>query len=142
MHQNPVFRQATDERNLAFARQRGFGVLSINNPAGDVAPLFAHIPFDLSADGRWMALHLMRSNPIVRALAEPVSAVVAVSGADSYISPDWYKTPDQVPTWNYVAVHLRGRLSLLPQKDLPALIKSRPSLNSAFYPKPPGPAIR
>ena len=38
--------------------------------------------------------------------------MLAVSGPDSYVSPDWYGTgtADQVPTWNYVAVHIRGTL--------------------------------
>ena len=43
----------------------------------------------------------------------PAPAVLIVSGPDAYISPDWYGVPDQVPTWNYVAVHLRGRLERL-----------------------------
>jgi transcriptional regulator len=42
-----------------------------------------------------------------------VAAVIAVSGPDGYVSPDWYGVDDQVPTWNYVAVHLRGRLERL-----------------------------
>jgi transcriptional regulator len=33
---------------------------------------------------------------------------MAVNGADAYISPDWYASPDQVPTWLYQAVHLTG----------------------------------
>jgi transcriptional regulator len=45
-------------------------------------------------------------------------AVLAVTGSDSYVSPDWYGVDDQVPTWNYVAVHLRGRLSLMPSASL------------------------
>lgn len=61
----------------------------------------------------------MRSNLILRALPDrPLDAVIAVSGADCYISPDWYGVNDQVPTWNYVAVHLRGTLRALPQDDL------------------------
>jgi transcriptional regulator len=39
--------------------------------------------------------------------------VIAVSGPDGYVSPDWYGVEDQVPTWNYVAVHVRGRLERL-----------------------------
>ena len=45
-------------------------------------------------------------------------AILAVSGADSYVSPDWYEIPDQVPTWNYVAVHLRGILEQRPQEEM------------------------
>jgi len=54
--------------------------------------------------------HLVRSNPIAQCLrAGERKAVLAVSGPDAYVSPDWYaRMPDQVPTWNYVAVHLRG----------------------------------
>jgi transcriptional regulator len=39
--------------------------------------------------------------------------VIVVSGPDGYVSPDWYGVEDQVPTWNYVAVHVRGRLERL-----------------------------
>ena len=64
----------------------------------------------------------VRSNPILRLLAEPAGAVVSVSGPDSYISPDWYQLDDQVPTWNYVAVHLRGSLRRLPDEELPDIL--------------------
>jgi len=109
MHPNPIFRKTQRDRNIQFARHRSFGVLSINS---DPAPLLAHIPFQLSQDGTHLEAHLVRSNPIVRELQNPVDAVVAVSGGDGYISPDWYGQDDLVPTWNYVAVHLRGTLQL------------------------------
>jgi transcriptional regulator len=112
MHPNPAFRDTPADRNLAFARQRGFGLLCVNDPAG---PLIAHVPFLMVEGG--LTLHLARSNPIARA-ALPIPAVMAVSGPDAYISPDWYGVPDQVPTWNYVAVHLRGTLSPLPIEAL------------------------
>jgi transcriptional regulator len=113
MHPNPAFRQSPREQNLAFARARGFGILSINGPDG---PLAAHIPFLLNDDASFAELHLARSNPIARA-GLPAPALIAVAGPDAYISPDWYgpqeQVPDQVPTWNYVAVHLRGTLEPL-----------------------------
>ena len=46
-------------------------------------------------------------------------AVLAVCGPDGYISPDWYEAdPGLVPTWNYVAVHLRGVLRLRPEEAI------------------------
>lgn len=113
MHPNPIYRQETAARNLAFAGARGFGMLTIAGPEG---PLVSHVPFTLG-DG-FAEMHLVRSNPIARALAAPVPAVLAVVGPDAYVSPDWYGMEDQVPTWNYVAVHLRGQLGLLPPEDL------------------------
>ena len=113
MHPNPAFRKAERDRNVAFARARGFGILTVN---AEPSPLISHIPFLLSDDGCSADLHLVRSNPITRLGETP--AAIAVSGPDGYVSPDWYDTADQVPTWNYVAVHLRGRLEPLPHADM------------------------
>ena len=115
MHPNPVFHTQSADGKLAFARARSFGILAVNADGG---PLLSHIPFLLSRDGKTVEAHLVRSNPIVRLISEPVDAVLAVSGPDSYVSPDWYELEDQVPTWNYVAVHLRGTLQSLPAEHL------------------------
>ena len=119
MHPNPIYHDAETAQNLGFARERGFGVLSVNGPD---APMLSHVPFLLSEDGQVTELHLVRSNPIARALKEPLQAKIAVSGPDSYISPDWYGVIDQVPTWNYVAVHLTGVLELRPHEELHDLL--------------------
>ena len=91
MHPNPVFHTETEDRNLAFARARGFGVLAVNGSDG---PLMSHVPLLIAEDGKTADLHLVRSNPIARLLKSPMPARIAVSGGDSYISPDWYEVPD------------------------------------------------
>lgn len=126
MHPNPVFHGTDRARDIAFVRARGFGTLVVNaNPA----PHMSFVPLLLSEDGGEALLHLVRSNPIARALAEPQPARIGVGGPDGYISPDWYGTQDQVPTWNYVAVELTGTLERLPQDRLRALL----DLQSGFY---------
>lgn len=119
MHPNPSFRQETEQQHIEFAKERGFGTLIVN--AGE-HPLASHVPFILKEDVA--EFHLVRSNPIVRLLKSPVAAMIAVTGPDAYISPDWYGVDNQVPTWNYVAVHVRGTLSLRPSEELqPHLIE-------------------
>ncbi len=135
MHPNKVFHTATDADNLTYARERGFGQLVVNGPG---APMVSHIPFLLSDDGWQAELHLVRSNPIARALTEPRPAVLAVTGPDSYVSPDWYGADDQVPTWNYIAVHLTGELRLQPADKLRDLIDRQSALFEAkLLPKEP-----
>ncbi|WP_300033362.1 FMN-binding negative transcriptional regulator [uncultured Roseobacter sp.] len=136
MHPNPVFHTKDAQTNLAWARERAFGVLAISGADG---PWMSHIPFLLEDDGTWLWLHLLRSNPIARALKDgPVPARVAVSGPDSYVSPDWYEVPDQVPTWNYVAVHLTGMLELLPHEELHPLLDRQSKLfEDRLLPKTP-----
>jgi transcriptional regulator len=134
MHPNPAFRQTPADANLGFARSRGFGLLSVN---GEDGPLAAHVPFLLADDGAFADLHLARSNPVARA-GLPAPALIAVSGPDSYISPDWYDLPDQVPTWNYVAVHLRGTLHPLPPETLRAHADALSArFEAELQPKPP-----
>ena len=117
MHPNPAFRAGTEAQALALVRARGFGTLAVNGPGG---PLLSHVPLLLASDGATLDLHLVRSNPILRAL--PAEAVVAVAGPDGYVSPDWYGVADQVPTWNYVAVHLRGPLERLDDGAMRAML--------------------
>ncbi|MEX3314030.1 FMN-binding negative transcriptional regulator [Sulfitobacter sp. PS-8MA] len=135
MHPNPIFRKEGRDRNLGFARDVGFGVLAINGAEG---PLMAHVPFILNDAGDLAELHLVRSNPIARALKTPQPVRLAVSGADSYVSPDWYGIADQVPTWNYVAVHLTGTLELRPAEELPDLLARQSAIYEArLAPKTP-----
>jgi transcriptional regulator len=43
--------------------------------------------------------------------------LIAVSGADAYVSPVWYVSPEQVPTWLYETVHLTGVAKLIDPQD-------------------------
>ncbi|WP_095588148.1 FMN-binding negative transcriptional regulator [Actibacterium ureilyticum] len=133
MHPNPAFRGTPRDANLEFARKRGFGTLCANAADG---PILAHVPFLLSEDGAALELHLVRSNPLLKLLPGPV--VMAVSGPDGYVSPDWYGVEDQVPTWNYVAVHLRGTLETRPAGELRDLLDRQSVLfEDRLAPKPP-----
>lgn len=135
MHPNPVFHTGDRDRNLGYARERGFGVLAVCIGS---APVMSHVPFLVCEDGETVLLHLVRSNPIARALKTPLEARIAVSGPDSYISPDWYDVPDQVPTWNYVAIHLTGSLELRPVEELRATLDAQSALyEDRLLPKTP-----
>ncbi len=134
MHPNPAFRQATAAYNLEFARARGFGILAVCSPEG---PLMSHIPFLLNADGTQVEFHLVRSNPIARLLTGPLKARLAIEGPHSYVSPDWYGVEDQVPTWNYVAVHLVGEVMLQPQEGMRDLLdRQSAEFEARLAPKP------
>jgi len=135
MHPNPAFRKETEQRNIEFLRERAFGTLAINAEHG---PLLSHIPFNLAEDISSLELHLVRSNPMVKILSEPKEAVISVMGGDGYVSPDWYQVDDQVPTWNYVAVHIIGTMSLLPQEEIHGILdRLSASMEERLLPKKP-----
>lgn len=103
---------------LAFAGLRGFGTACAWDGEKPVA---SALPFllDYGADGTpRLAFHMARHNPLLR-LADGVTPwVMAVNGADAYVSADWYVSPDQVPTWLYQAVHLTGPVRVLADDEL------------------------
>lgn len=131
MHPNPTFRKTAAPEAIAFARARSFGILIA---ATTEVPDLAHIPFLLNEDGTEAQLHLARSNPIARACTAPLPVKLAVSGPDGYISPDWYEMDDQVPTWNYVAVHLTGTLHPMPPDSLPDMLAAQSAAFEDFIP--------
>ena len=104
--------------SLAFAEARGFGTVCAWDGK---KPIASPLPFYLSFanDGTPQALfHLARHNPLVNLADGTSSWLLAVNGADAYVSPDWYVSPDQVPTWLYQAVHLTGVVRKLSDEEL------------------------
>ncbi len=72
----------------------------------------SHLPFHyVQNDGAFGTLyaHMAIANRQARSLKEGAEVTVIFQGPHSYISPAWYAPkPDNVPTWNYTAVHMRG----------------------------------
>ncbi|NMG22568.1 FMN-binding negative transcriptional regulator [Brasilonema bromeliae SPC951] len=109
MHPNPTFRWQDEAAVRAFVRARSFAQLFATTPDG---PAVAHLPVTL-ADDDTLRFHLARSNRLASHLAGATGLIV-VNGPDGYISPDWYGLgPDEVPTWNYLAVEIVGQIELV-----------------------------
>jgi len=94
-------------RIRAFLEQNAFGIVVSVGPEG---PLATHLPLELQVDaaGSWaLEGHFARANPQWRHLADGQSVLCIFNGPHAYVSSSWYRD-EEVPTWNYQAVHLRG----------------------------------
>ena len=110
--------------SLAFAEARGFGLVCAWDGA---KPIASPLPFYLSFadDGTpRAAFHVARHNPLIKFADGKASWLLAVNGADAYVSPDWYVSPDQVPTWLYQAVHLSGPVRVMSEDELAEQIEA------------------
>jgi transcriptional regulator len=110
--------------SLAFAQTRGFGLACAWDGSKPVA---SSLPFYLTFAGDGTpqaAFHVARHNPLVKLADGTKSWLLAVSGADTYVSPDWYVSPDQVPTWLYQVVHLTGTVRTLSDDELAEQIET------------------
>jgi transcriptional regulator len=71
------------------------------------------LPFLLDRQCPALDGHVARANPHWREFADTTDLLVGFVGPNAYVSPNWYKSPGMVPTWNYVAIEVRGRIELL-----------------------------
>lgn len=126
MHPDKAFR--TDDRALmeALIEEVCFGTVFAATPDG---PRVAHTPIVSAGDGA-VQFHLSNGNALTRHL-EGATALVVLNGPDAYISPRWYTRPGQVPTWNYVALELEGRVRRMAREGVEALLHRIGALQEA-----------
>ncbi|OCX63933.1 protease [Lysinibacillus sp. AR18-8] len=91
-------------------------------------PIAAHIPVLLKKieDDYYLTGHLAYGNPLWKTFEEVQDILVIFNGPHAYISSSWYEH-ENVPTWNYQAVHVYGKASLIEgialEKDLTSLLE-------------------
>lgn len=117
MHPNPLFRSEDRALFEALIDEIGFGMVFHTTPDG---PRVAHVPLLSTGDGA-VQFHLARGNALTRHL-DGAAALVTVNGPDAYISPRWYDERDTVPTWDYVALEMEGRVQRMDDEGLEALL--------------------
>lgn len=119
MHPDPAFR--SDDRALleTLIDEIGFGMVFAATPDG---PRVAHTPLLSTGDGA-VQFHLSRGNALTRHL-DGQTALAIVNGPDGYVSPGWYDAPGEVPTWNYVALELEGRVRRMDGDGLRGLLEA------------------
>jgi len=119
MYAPPMFKPDR-AASLAFAQARGFGTVCAwdgNKPTASPLPFLLGYADDGTPQ---LAFHVARQNRLATLADGTSSWLLAVTGADAYVSPDWYVSADQVPTWLYQSVHLTGPVRRLFDHELPA----------------------
>lgn len=95
-----------------FIKQNSFGIL-VNQTNGK--PWATHIPLELDLDGEGKDIlvgHISKANPQWKTFEADKEVLTIFNGPHSYVSSSWYKE-EEVPTWNYIAVHVYGKIKIL-----------------------------
>lgn len=117
MHPNSAFRNEDRALFEALITEIGFGAVFLTTPDG---PRVAHVPLLLTEAGT-LRFHLALGNALTRHLGG-AQALALVSGPDGYISARWYTDPDQVPTWDYIALEMEGPVRRMDRAELLTLL--------------------
>ena len=92
----------------------------------DEKPWATHLPFVLgknNAGEHILSGHLAKANQQWKSISEKDDVLVIFQGPHAYISSSWYNH-ENVPTWNYLAVHVHGKLRLIEGEELMDHLKS------------------
>ncbi|OUL61289.1 FMN-binding negative transcriptional regulator [Flavobacterium sp. AJR] len=112
MHTPSIFKNEDPEAIRAFLKENSFGIL-INQTNGKLWA--THIPLEIetNADGKEILCgHISKLNPQGEGFTQNDQILAVFSGPHSYISSSWYDH-ENVPTWNYIAVHIYGRIKIV-----------------------------
>jgi transcriptional regulator len=102
-------------------------------------PWATHIPLELVIDtsGDWFLHgHIARANPQWKNFESADDVLAIFTGPHSYISPSWYDQPN-VPTWNYKAVHLYGKVKIVEGEKLENMLQSLMQRHEKMYARQP-----
>ena len=131
-HPNKTFGWNDEAEMRAFVTRTAFA--QIVTVAGGL-PVSAQAPL-LTAPDSSIRFHVSRANPFATIL-DGAPALASVIGTHFYVSPDWYGTPDQVPTWNYRLVEIEGIARRLDEAELRDLLDRLSAAHEAgLAPKP------
>ncbi len=110
---------------LQFVRDQSFALLVLTNEAG--IPIATHLPIELQIGTDGVARlvgHISKANPQAKLLGGDLAALAVFSGAHAYISSSWYDHVN-VPTWNYLSVHVYGRTRVMTDEQTLALLRTQ-----------------
>lgn len=105
-----------------FIKANSFGIL-VSNLENKIWA--THIPLELgkNAEGKdVLSGHISRANPQWKNFVNDKQVMCIFSGSHSYISSSWYNH-ENVPTWNYIAVHIYGKIKIIEGEDLLTSLK-------------------
>jgi len=116
----PKYSQNNDFGTIKdFIRHNGFGILVSQS---NQKMLATHIPMEFSGDETKLVGHISRANPQWKNFGGSSEVLAIFPGPHAYISSSWYDH-ENVPTWNYIAVHVYGKIEIIEGEQLYQALK-------------------
>lgn len=95
-------------------QENGFATI-LSFPENEI-PFVNHLPLTFSSQANEENVligHMAKRNPQWQHFLKNPKCMVIIHGPHTYITPSWYRSGRDVPTWNYAIAHLHGRIELI-----------------------------
>jgi transcriptional regulator len=127
------FQEHDQQAVIAFMTAHPLGMVTAVNEDGELVATHVPLLVDRSGDSIRLRGHVMRKTDHWRGFHDGRDVLVAFTGPDAPIPESWLEGRPFGGTWNYMAVHARGKLTFLPPSDLIDVLRT---LKNQFEPDP------
>ncbi|MGO1797779.1 MAG: FMN-binding negative transcriptional regulator [Microbacterium sp.] len=124
MHEFERYRAPSQDEVNDLVRAHPFALIVSNGGGAADAPTVTHTPViieRMAHDGGFVGGellgHIARKNPQWEQLTDGESVLLVFTGPHGYVSPTAYADDPNVPTWDYAAVHLTARVTVLADEE-------------------------
>jgi transcriptional regulator len=114
MYVPKLYHHPFDNSVKKFISDNGFGVL-VSQDNGKLTG--THISLELSGDSKRLEGHVSKANPQWKNFVNGSEVLAIFTGPHAYVSSSWYDH-ENVPTWNYIAVHVYGTIRITEGEEL------------------------
>jgi transcriptional regulator len=112
MYTPDLYKNEDKEAITTFLHENGFGIL-VNQTNGKLCATHIPLELDTNENGKQVLYgHVAKENPQWESFEENDQILAIFTGPHSYISSSWYDH-ENVPTWNYIAVHVYGKIKII-----------------------------
>ena len=107
-----LYKNDNKEAIRTFLKDNAFGIL-INQTNGKLWATHIPLELEINKEGEEVLMgHISKENPQWTAFESDDQVLAVFTGAHAYISSSWYDH-ENVPTWNYSAVHIYGKIKII-----------------------------
>jgi transcriptional regulator len=124
MYKLNYFTEEDTAKVVEFMKANSFAIIT---GMGDQYPVASHIPLNVEVmdDGKLLFTgHLMKKTDHHLAFEKSEHVLVIFNGPHTYVSASWYSNPQVASTWNYMAVHAKGKIKFTDEEGTYQAIKN------------------
>ncbi|NHM02555.1 FMN-binding negative transcriptional regulator [Flavobacterium difficile] len=123
MYQYSYFKENDKEIILDFIEKYPFAFLTGSFISGEQVATQIPLVLEVRNEELYLQGHIMRNTDHHKAFIENPNCLVVFSGPSAYVSATWYNSPQSGSTWNYMSVHVKGKMNFMTNEGLATLMK-------------------
>ncbi|MBS1741531.1 MAG: FMN-binding negative transcriptional regulator [Bacteroidetes bacterium] len=118
MYNFTYFKEKDQQVILDLLKEYPFAFLTGSTLAGEQVATQIPVLYEERNGELFLQGHIMRKTDHHKAFLENPNALLVFTGPGAYVSASWYSNPQMGSTWNYMSVHVNGKMKFMTDEEL------------------------